>query len=178
MGIQHRWQLPHLMKKLGLPMIAVEVGVAEFNFSRDLLNEGIETLYSVDAWQTLNQKGDGGFEQKWHDQNYRQTLEKSKPFGDRSIILRGLSTFMSYEVPDNSLGLLYLDGDHSYSGVTKDLRSWYKKVVIGGIICTHDYLSPQYGTKKAFVEWCGTEDEITIIPETNPENASAYFIKK
>lgn len=180
MEIKYRSQLVDLLKHLNLPLVAVEVGVAEGYFSKDLLNAGLDKLYSVDAWETLNQKGDGGFPQDFHDKNYTAAIERLKPFGGKSIILKGLSKDMAKNVPDNSCGLIYLDGDHSYNGVWSDLTCWFYKLVKGGIMATHDYLSPAYGTKQAFQEFVVLTEASSIyaIPENKEEDAGAFFIKK
>lgn len=39
---------------------------------------------------------------------------------------------------DKSLDFVFIDGDHEYSAVMKDLEAWYPKVKIDGIICGHD----------------------------------------
>lgn len=179
MGIRYRRELPDLMKRLGLPMVGVEVGVAQGSFSWELLYNGIEKLYSVDAWRYLPQTGDGGFPENWHNTNYEMAKQKLSEFGDRSIILRGLSEEMSNQVSDDSLGLVYLDGDHSPKGVRTDLRVWYPKLVKGGIIATHDYESPAYGTKEAFEEFAQQHGlEIYLLPEDKIDDAGAYMIKK
>ena len=41
-------------------------------------------------------------------------------------------------VPDQSLDFVYIDGDHSYEAVKKDIIAWIPKVKIGGVICGHD----------------------------------------
>lgn len=179
MEINYRAQLPELMRYLNLPMIAVEIGVASGLFSRDLLVAGIEKLYSVDAWRTLNQSGDAASSQQWHNDNYDNTVKLLTTFGEKSIILRGLCNEMAKEVPDNSLGLVYLDGDHSYEGVMSDISNWYCKLVDGGIIATHDYLNTAYGTEKAFTEFAAQHGlEIHLLCENKAEDAGAYIIKK
>jgi hypothetical protein len=40
---------------------------------------------------------------------------------------------------DRSLDFVYIDADHSYEIVKKDIKSWYPKVKIGGVIAGHDY---------------------------------------
>jgi predicted O-methyltransferase YrrM len=42
-------------------------------------------------------------------------------------------------VPDGSLDFVYIDGDHTYSGVRADLQLWTPKVRSGGIVSGHDY---------------------------------------
>jgi predicted O-methyltransferase YrrM len=44
---------------------------------------------------------------------------------------------------DKKIGMIFIDGDHSYQGVKNDIR-WCDFVIPGGIIAFHDYLSPKY----------------------------------
>jgi predicted O-methyltransferase YrrM len=46
----------------------------------------------------------------------------------------------AHAMPDNTLDFCYIDADHSYDGVKKDLNIWLPKVKSGGIICGHDYV--------------------------------------
>lgn len=178
MEIQHRSQLVDLMKHFELPMTAAELGVAEGLFSRDLLGAGLSRLYSVDAWMTLNQKGDGGSEQEWHDNNYENVLELMRPFGKKSVLFRGISYEVGVELPDESLGLVYVDCDHSYEGVSKDIRAWWPKLVQGGIMAFHDYEATQYGVKDAVKDFCKENNiEIHLIPENKIEDAGAWIRK-
>lgn len=179
MKLKYRKDIPLLMKELGLPMIGVECGVAEAFHSNDLLTGGLEKLYSVDTWSTIpGQSGDGGSNQEWHDKNYKAAMKRLEPHGEKSIILRGMSEAMSIKVPDNSLGLVYLDADHSYEGVFKDLTVWIHKLVDGGIMASHDYEAKQYGVKKAFHDFCNGKFKIHTIPEDKDEDAGCYFINK
>lgn len=177
--VKHRLHLPALLKKLGLPMRAAEIGVASGFFSRDLLTEGIELLYSIDNWTTINgQKGDGGFDQNWHDDNYQSTVKLLEPFGEKSIILRGMSAEMSKQIPDNSLGLIHLDGDHSYAGVVADLYSFFPKLVSGGIMSGHDFLMSHYGVERAVTEFTNRLGiKVHVIKENKPEDAGFMFYK-
>jgi len=155
---------------------AAEIGVAEGNFSHDLLQAGIPHLYMVDNWATIkNVKGDGNFAQHWHDKNFKRAKEQVQEFTDRYKILKGMSTHMATYVADESLSMVYLDADHSYEGALNDLTAWYPKVKPGGIIAGHDYLNPSYGIREAV----STFTNITpiVIPENNSADASYYFIK-
>lgn len=175
-NLKYRRDLPKLMRELNLPMVGVECGVAEANFSNDLLEAGLEKLYSVDTWATIHgQKGDGGFDQDWHDANYAKAIARLAKHGDKSVILRGMSEAMSIKVPDNSLGLVYLDGDHSYEGVFNDILFWWPKLVTGGIMAFHDYEMTQYGVKRAVR---ALALEINLIPEDKQEDAGAWVQKK
>lgn len=173
--VKYRFDLPRLMRELGLPMIGAELGVAEGYFSNDLLENGLEKLYMVDAWATLPVRGDGGFPQDWHDRNFLATLARVEKHGNKAVILRGTTLDMAKEVPDDSLGLLHLDASHWYEDVMNDLVTWYPKVVKGGIISGHDFLARQYGVNRAVKEFA--KSEVYTIAENKPEDAGFMFIK-
>lgn len=173
--IKYRTELPALLKKLELPMIAAELGVAEGYNSADLLANGIEKLYMVDAWATLPGTGDRTNDQAWHDKNFTDALKRVSKYGENAIILRGKTTEMAELVPDNSLGLLYLDAGHDYESVMNDLVTWYPKVIKGGIIAGHDFLNPAYGVNQAVREFATSR--VFTIHEQKMEDAGFLFIK-
>lgn len=179
LNIKHRTQLVGLLISLNLPLSAVEVGTAEGYNAEDLLKAGMQKLYLVDNWATIeSQAGDGGFNQEWHDKNYEAAMLRIKPYGNKAIVLRGLSVDMAKEVPDGSLGLVYLDGDHSYEGVMRDLKAWFPKLVQNGVMAGHDYLNTAYGVRSAVMDFGAGAYEIHIIEENKEVDAGFYFIKK
>ena len=40
---------------------------------------------------------------------------------------------------DESIDFIFIDGDHSYEGVIKDLKAWIPKIKKTGVISGHDY---------------------------------------
>lgn len=176
--IQYRRDLPKLMKELGIPLIGAELGVAEGYFSNDLLENGLEKLYMVDAWATLPGRGDGASPQEWHDANFKKALARVAKHGDNAIILRGTTVEMSQLVADGSLGLVYLDAGHWYADVMADLQAWVPKVRTGGVVAGHDYLSFQYGVHQAVQDFTIGKFEVHTIKENKPEDAGFMFIKK
>jgi len=63
---------------------------------------------------------------------------------------------------DNHFDMIYIDGDHSYEGVKRDIRTAFLKIKNGGWIMGHDYemnmkkahRSYNFGTKAAVDEFC------------------------
>lgn len=85
---------------------------------------------------------------------------------------------MAEQIPDNSVGMIYIDADHSYEGVKADIEAYYPKLVSGGLMCFHDYESPDYEVKRAVLEFCNNNNYIPItIPENDQYDTGAYFIK-
>jgi len=179
MDIKYRQQLGELCKHFDMLTDAAEIGVAEGNFSKDILNMGFERLYMVDNWATIEGvKGDGNFEQEWHDKNFARAKEQTEPFFDKVVILRGLSAKMSEAVPDESLGLVYLDAGHDYSSVWFDLKHWYPKLKKGGIMAGHDFVNPAYGVADAVADFVKSRNiEVHLIAEDKNEDAGFWFRK-
>lgn len=48
----------------------------------------------------------------------------------------------------NGIDLLFIDGDHSYSGITKDFNNYFPLVNKGGYIIFDDYLPYKIGSKE------------------------------
>lgn len=155
--------------------VCAEIGTAEGLFSRDILKYWkASKLYSVDLWAKIpDQSGDGGFENDWHEKNYQNALSLLKEFGDKSVILRGISWDMAVHVPDESLDFIHFDAGHSYECVKRDFAAWIPKCKKGSIISGHDVLNPRYGVRQALEE---ITKKWTLIPEQGPD-ASFYFVK-
>lgn len=68
---------------------------------------------------------------------------------------------------NDSCDLVFIDADHKYKAVKKDISLWYPKVKKGGIICGHDceFILPD---KKS--EW-----DILALTDTNPWNNEDYL---
>jgi hypothetical protein len=159
---------------------AVEIGCAEGNFSRDLLASGVKKLIMVDNWSHIaNQTGDGNESENWHQSNFSQAMSKVSAYPDQVEVLKGISWKMAKRVPDNSVGMIYIDACHEYKCVKQDLDAWYSKVVPGGIIAGHDYMNEAYGVKRAVDEFAAAHKlEVILIPENSQTDASFFFIKR
>lgn len=55
---------------------------------------------------------------------------------------------------DNYLDFIYIDGDHSYKAVKKDIELYYPKVSEGGVIGGHDFCGSCPGVCRAVIEFC------------------------
>jgi hypothetical protein len=55
-------------------------------------------------------------------------------------------------VADNSIDFVYIDGDHSYKGLSLDINKWRNKVKRGGYIGGHDYVEDRKDLIRAINE--------------------------
>ncbi len=175
--INHRYEL---IKLLPPNPVTVELGVAEGNFSRDIMRDWKPSLhYLVDMWESAPSfPGDAGMDQGWHNRNYNSVIEKMGPFKNYRI-LRGPTTAMAGSVENVTVDLVYIDACHSYECVKNDIAAWWPKLKSGGIMAFHDYEMPHYGVKMAVTEFASLNGlQINLIPEIHKQDAGAWLRKK
>lgn len=68
---------------------------------------------------------------------------------------------------DGDFDYIYIDGDHSYEAVVKDLAAAHKKLRKGGVIVCDDYGNP-CGVKQAVDEFCKTKKYDREVMDGNP----------
>jgi len=95
-------------------------------------------LYGIDTFK-------GNVEHAEHpdvvsDKVYEIYLKNIEPLKEYITTIKGSSHDVYNQFEDESVDFLFMDGDHSYAAVRKDLQLWYPKVKKGGIISGHDYL--------------------------------------
>ena len=54
-------------------------------------------------------------------------------------MVRGESVDVAQTIPNESKDFVFIDADHNYEGVKKDLNAWYPKVRAGGVLYGHNY---------------------------------------
>jgi len=68
---------------------------------------------------------------------FRANVEKAKsPVTSNALVATSLEA--AKIVADNAFDLVFIDADHSYENVRKDIAAWRSKVRPGGILCGHD----------------------------------------
>jgi hypothetical protein len=162
--IPSREELPALLNARGLTRVGAEVGVRRGTYSHLLLwNWKGEKLISIDPW--LEDTADAyvdksNVSQSKHERLYEDTKRRLAPFGQRSEIWRLTSVQAAERLGDRSIDFVYIDARHDYNSVLEDLRAWFPKVRVGGILSGHDYVTgrfPQgeFGVRRAVDEFFG-----------------------
>lgn len=68
---------------------------------------------------------------------YNETLNNNN-VRDMIIDIKSLSWEAANQFEDNSVDFVFVDADHTYESVNKDIKAWYPKVKVGGMIAGHD----------------------------------------
>jgi len=154
------------------PKYGIEIGVAFGSNSFNLLNSFDNlNLYSVDPYikYSNEDKMSDLMENEKGDQFYEFVSNRLKnKFGNRSIFIRGTSQELQ-EKPDEFFDFIYIDGDHTYEGVNKDLINTFLKIKKGGILSGDDYgvcEDYNFGVRKAVNEFCTNNNLILNLDGT------------
>jgi len=158
--LKRYWWLIKLVSANGYTMGA-EVGCANGATTYRLLKFCKELkLYAIDKWE----KVEGGAEAgemgaiygepgctAWDPvRGFAIFNRTTRRYANRLTILRGDSVMMADQVPDGSLDFVFIDADHRYHAVLKDMAAWVPKLKPEGILCGHDIHLP--GVLKAVSE--------------------------
>jgi len=66
---------------------------------------------------------------------------------------------------DESIDFVFIDADHVYESVKKDILAWWPKVKKGGILAGHDLCSEHIGVEQAVVEIFGNDWDKIYLDE-------------
>ena len=157
---RRRWNA--VASRVSAGAVGAEVGVYEGGMSNALfkLIPGLR-LYMVDRWKVYS-----GDEVKAAPHTRIARIEKERVWAaikakafavaaawPMATIIEMDSAEAAGQVDDESLDFVFIDGDHSYEGVKRDILAWMPTVKPGGWLMGHDYGGkPDGGVKKAVDE--------------------------
>jgi predicted O-methyltransferase YrrM len=129
--------LPELFKEAGFKN-GVEIGVQQGLYSERLCQDipGL-TLYSIDCWRA-HQGYREYVSQKKLEAFYEEAVERLKPYDCH--LIREWSTEAANGFPKGSIDFCYIDANHDFANVVKDIAAWSPKVRNGGIVAGHDFI--------------------------------------
>ena len=133
-----------ILQKLPKGGTVVEVGVAYGDYSRlimEIVNP--DTFIAIDTfgirpedepWGRQILKDNGCSHYDYYTGKFREPIQTG-----RMIVRKGLSWEMLEQLPDQSVDYIYVDADHSYASVAKEIDALRSKIKPGGIVQFNDY---------------------------------------
>lgn len=164
------------IKKLGDNIVGCELGVSYgFNlvyFLEQLPN--ISKVYAIDPYAPYDDGPGGYVDQVTIDKVKELFLKNIEPFKEKVKFLNLFSSDAIHDIPDNALDYIFIDGDHSYKAVSRDIKFYYSKVKPGGIFAGHDYNLSD--VKQAVGEFMSQQNIPSTALKLVP-NSTWYWIK-
>lgn len=152
-----------------LPRLSVgaEIGVHRGDFSAEILKiVAPSRLHLVDPWKHFDTPA---YKHAWYgggasggqsemDERYATVLVRFRSEIDAGQVLvhRRFSNDFGLDLPADHLDWVYIDGDHTYEFVTRDLELFFGKLKPGGYLLGDDYQNGGWwagGVKKAVDEF-------------------------
>jgi len=135
-----RNDLVNLFEQHKLTGRGVEVGAFEGEYAQQILQRWSGKLYLIDVWAKLD---DGEYQDVLNSCNpvttYTNCFNSIAGHERRCHMLRCFSEDAIEFFDDESLDFVYIDANHRYDFVKRDLEMWFPKVRKGGIFAGHDY---------------------------------------
>ena len=127
-----------LKQRYDRPIVGVEIGVCLGYTTEKLVKEvNFEKYFAVDSYHSYVDWNGGDLNADRQSLIKQHAVNKLSKYNNVEFKFKSSEEF-SAEVEDNSLDFIFIDGDHSYEGVLKDLNLWFKKVKPFGILSGHD----------------------------------------
>jgi len=131
--------------------ICIEVGVAKGNHAEYILRQHPKEIHLIDPWGTHKDGFIPPITENSFEERYQNVRERFK--NDKNVFIhRDYSHNVCKTFEDESIDWVYIDGDHTYEGVSEDLRLWWPKLKIGGYLTGDDYAvvsNPRFGVVRA-----------------------------
>ena len=149
----------NFLNKLPKNGVIAEIGVAEGYHAVAMKQISTpERMYLIDPWIVCY--GPGKSAMKLVEDSLSVNILDEGAFNlevhtDSVVAMKEYSINASKYFPDEFFDYVYIDADHSYSGVKEDILHWFPKVKKGGYLSGHDYRHRRlkwYGVKQAVTE--------------------------
>ena len=106
---------------------------------------------------------------------FKNRLKHYMKYGREKVFFHKIhSSLFSNTIENNSIDVVYIDGDHSYEKVTQDINLWYPKVKENGFLCGHDYKSTHTGVTQAVSNFLATNQQLSCKTYVD----TSFLIKK
>ncbi len=160
--------------------VMTEIGVASGGFTRKILDQlKPEKLFAIDLFDYAESTTSS----ESHEELFKRKFDKE--IASKQLELRkGYSWDELSKFPDAYFDYIYLDADHRYQAVVKDLEEIAKKIKPAGIIQFNDYTTfnpialMTFGVQRAVNEFMLKHNYEMIHYALEPNNFCDVAIKK
>lgn len=152
--------------------VAAEIGVAQGDFALMMLEKCAPAkLHLIDPWRGYETGGGDGARAQFlaaavgeresgtvapalrtsaeDDRKFQAVQDRFK--GDARVSFhRTFSYRAAAQLPDKNFDFVYLDGDHTYEYVLRDLLDYSAKIKDDGLILGHDYFEDVFAAKENY----------------------------
>ncbi len=185
--VKYRKDISSIFNSLNITHIC-EIGVRTGENLFNIITDDIKLAVGIDIWRSTDKPSENDlyFSQEDLNQQYLQVLNKTKEYNGKVIVNRNFSHLAANDYPDEYFDFIYIDADHTYEAVKRDLNVWWSKLKRGGLIGLHDYeeinhSNIPFGVVKAVTEFLQEKnillDNFHLTDVNTDCFKSCYFFK-
>jgi predicted O-methyltransferase YrrM len=139
-------------------LIMVEIGSFMGESMEIFANSGLfDKIYCVDPWKNGYDDTDGSSNMV---EIAEATFDNKKSKFNFVEKIKSPSLEACERFENESIDMVYIDGNHQPNMVKKDIISWSQKIKKGGFICGHDWFYQDGLIQKTIIETIGIPDYI------------------
>lgn len=170
------------------PAVVIEVGVAHGYHASHILTRNPDTQYiGVDPYRAGYDSSDpfgadiallfNTTEREGMERLYRAvSASLLDEFGTRASLHRSTSKLVSQAFEPDSIDVVFVDGDHRFVPVLRDLSLWWTKIRPGGLLIGDDWEWPE--VKRAAERFSLRKKSlIHLLGDTNSSHQAFFFRK-
>jgi predicted O-methyltransferase YrrM len=132
-------ELKFLAERAAISTDIAEIGCWKGRSTKVLLDNTKGKVYAIDHFKGTDKEKDVWSGILADGEDIYAEFRKNVGNPDNLEVLRMGSGDAAASIKDASLDMLFIDGDHTYSGVIQDIDNYLPKMRKGGTICGHDY---------------------------------------
>ena len=154
-------------------IVGAEIGVC-LAASTELFMKNVPNIkkyYAIDNYPTYIDWNGADFNEERQSLMKQYAADVLKPYKEKIEFVYEDSSDFANSLENESLDFIFIDGDHSYEGFSKDLNNYFSKVKKGGIVSGDDITltSIDKGLNDFFAE---------NKPEIKTNNKMWYLVKE
>ena len=154
--INNKNDIHKLINLCGFTGSYVEIGVARGHFTKYILNNTLlSKLILIDPYKNFKiEEFSCCMNSLDMDKEFEFCKDNLSNHKDKIKFIRKTSSDATIEIEDNSLDIVYIDGNHAYSYVLDDMKNYWTKIRSGGIMFGDDIY--EYSENKDVIKiWDG-----------------------
>ena len=157
-GYMNEPALRWLAERAAEHKVIVELGCFCGRSTRALADNTPGVVYAIDDWQGVRKTQWGERTPEMEEEGRRSFLSfcqnmQDHILSDKVVVLKMDHANLAYLDwdPTTPPDMVFIDGDHDYESVARDIRVWDEKLAPGGLICGDDY--SWKGVREALEDW-------------------------
>lgn len=138
-----RLELVEQLVNAAAPRSFLEVGVWKGELAAHVLARcsAVERYFMIDPWRPLPSWNKPFNVDAQTFERVRDQAMQAVAFAHRrTVVLRGTTREVIDRIPNDSIDMAYVDGDHSLRGISIDLIAVFPKVKAGGLLAGDDFV--------------------------------------